>query len=75
MQLTGVGSAMNAHFARGPLEWSEDLAAIDPKLRQIFFFHLLACGIYISPRGFIVLSLPVTDEALERMVAAVAAFV
>lgn len=75
MQFTGVGSAMNAHFVRGPLMRSEDVAAVAPKLRQLFFFYLLAQGIYISPRGFLVLSLPVTDEAIEKLAAAVAAFV
>lgn len=75
MQFTGVGSAMNAHFVRGPLLRSEDLAAADPRLRQLFFFHLLAQGIYISPRGFMVLSLPVTDEAIEKLVGAVDRFI
>ena len=75
MQFTGVGSAMNAHFVRGLLMRSEDLAAADPRLRQLFFFHLLAQGVYISPRGFMVLSLPVTDEAIEKLVGAVDRFI
>lgn len=75
MQFTGVGSVMNSHFTADPILRPEDVAGVDPKLRQLLFFHLLAQGIYTAPRGLVVLSLPVADEAIERFEAAVQGFV
>jgi glutamate-1-semialdehyde 2,1-aminomutase len=74
LQFTGVGSVMNAHFVAGEIRRPEDVAAVDPRLRQLFFFHLLARGIYASPRGFIVLSLPLGNDAIARFEQAVAEF-
>jgi len=74
LQFTGIGSVMNAHFAAGEIRRPEDLAAVDARLRQLFFFHLLAQGIYASPRGFIVLSLPLEDDAIARLEQAVGDF-
>ena len=75
MQFTGLGSLMNAHFVNGEVRSTDDLAAVDGRLRQLLFFHLLSQGIYASPRGFIVLSLPVTDADIDRFVAAVGSFI
>ena len=75
MQFTGVGSLMNAHFVRGEVQCVDDLAAVDGRLRQLLFFHLLSKGIYASPRGFIVLSLPLTDADIDRFVAAIGSFI
>ncbi|MDQ0591258.1 aspartate aminotransferase family protein [Variovorax paradoxus] len=75
MQFTGVGSLMNAHFVHGEVRRVEDLAAVDGRLRQLLFFHLLSQGIYASPRGFIVLSLPLTDADIDRFVAAIGSFI
>lgn len=75
MQFTGVGSLMNAHFLRGEVRRVADLAAVDGRLRQLLFFHLLAQGIYTSPRGFVVLSLPLSAEDIDRYVAAVGSFI
>jgi glutamate-1-semialdehyde 2,1-aminomutase len=75
MQFTGVGSLMNAHFVRGEVRRVDDLAAVDGRLRQLLFFHLLGEGIYASPRGFIVLSLPLTDADIDRFAAAIGSFI
>ncbi|QNK66947.1 aspartate aminotransferase family protein [Variovorax sp. PAMC26660] len=75
MQFTGLGSLMNAHFVKGEVLRSEDLAAVDGRLRQLLFFHLIGQGIYASPRGFIVLSLPVTDADIDRFVDAIGSFI
>ncbi|MBS0339970.1 MAG: aminotransferase class III-fold pyridoxal phosphate-dependent enzyme [Proteobacteria bacterium] len=74
MQFTGVGSVMNAHFMTGEIRRPEDLAAADARLRQLLFFHLLEHGIYASPRSFVVLSLPLRDDAIARFEQAVADF-
>jgi len=75
MQFTGVGSLMNAHFLQGEVRRVDDLAAVDGRLRQLLFFHLLSQGIYTSPRGFVVLSLPVTDADIDAYVAAIGGFI
>jgi glutamate-1-semialdehyde 2,1-aminomutase len=75
LQFTGLGSLMNAHFLSGEVVRSEDLAGVDGRLRQLLFFHLLGQGIYASPRGFVVLSLPVTDADIDRFVAAIDSFI
>jgi glutamate-1-semialdehyde 2,1-aminomutase len=75
LQFTGLGSLMNAHFVKGEVARSEDLAGVDGRLRQLLFFHLLREGIYASPRGFVVLSLPVTEADIARFVAAIGSFI
>ena len=75
MQFTGVGSLMNAHLLSGEVRRVDDLAAVDGRLRQLLFFHLLRQGIYASPRGFVVLSLPITDTDIDRFVAAIGSFI
>jgi glutamate-1-semialdehyde 2,1-aminomutase len=75
MQFTGVGSLMNAHFLEGEVRRVDDLAPVDGRLRQLLFFHLLSRGIYTSPRGFVVLSLPVSDADIDGYVAAIGSFI
>ena len=75
MQFTGIGSLMNAHFVGGEVRSTDDLAPVDARLRQLLFFHLLSEGIYTSPRGFVVLSLPLTDADIDRYVAAIGSFI
>ena len=61
MQFTGVGSLMNAHFLRGEVRRVDDLAAVDGRLRQLLFFHLLRQGIYPSV-SYTHLTLPTNRE-------------
>jgi glutamate-1-semialdehyde 2,1-aminomutase len=75
MQFTGLGSLMNAHFVGGEVRNIDDLAPVDGRLRQLLFFHLLSEGIYTSPRGFVVLSLPLADADIDRYVAAIGSFI
>jgi len=75
LQFTGLGSLMNAHFVGGDIRRPEDAAGADPRLRELLFLHLLDAGFYTSPRGFIVLSLPITDSDVDGLVDAMAGFV
>jgi glutamate-1-semialdehyde 2,1-aminomutase len=75
MQFTGVGSLMNAHFVEGEVRRVDDLAVVDGRLRQLLFFHLLSQGIYTSPRGFVVLSLPLSDADIDGYIAAIGRFI
>jgi glutamate-1-semialdehyde 2,1-aminomutase len=71
MCVTGWGSMMTVHTCAGPVRSPADAAAADPELRQLLFFELLERGIYVAPRGFIALSLAVTDDDVDRVAGAV----
>ena len=74
MCITGVGSLMNIHGIAGPVGSASDLADSDDRLKELLFFHLIAAGIYTARRGFIALSIEITDEDVDRVVAAVESF-
>jgi glutamate-1-semialdehyde 2,1-aminomutase len=74
MHFSGIGSMMTVQFRTGPIERPAPSSAEDEALRELFFFDMLAAGIYLARRGMIALSLPVGDAEIDRMVAAVADF-
>lgn len=74
MCVTGVGSLMNIHGTAGPVVSGSDLIDSDDRLKELLFFHLLDVGIYIARRGFIALSIEITDADVDELVAAVAGF-
>lgn len=67
---TGIGSLMNLHGTREEIRHCDEVPADENLVKDLFFFHMLEQGFYLARRGFIVLSLPLTDEDLERFVAA-----
>ncbi len=71
MQVTGIGSLMNFHPLREPIRRASDLARADARLRDLLFHDLLAEGFYIAPRGYVALSLALTDVDLDCFVQAV----
>jgi glutamate-1-semialdehyde 2,1-aminomutase len=73
MQFTGCGSLMNVHVTAAPIRRPADLPA-DTRLRDLFFFDMLNRGFYLARRGFIALSLMISDADADRFVQAVAAF-
>ena len=75
LQFTGVGSAMNAHFVSGPISSPKNLESADPRLRDLLFMHMLKNGVYMAARGFIVLSMPVSDDDIEHFVRSVDQFI
>ncbi len=58
MHVMGLGSMLCFH-------------ASDDRLLDLLFHRLLADGVYIARRGFIALSLEITEEHCDRLVAAV----
>jgi glutamate-1-semialdehyde 2,1-aminomutase len=74
MCATGIGSILTVHPVPGPVCSVDDLAGGDERLRELWFFASLAAGYYVARRGFIALSLEITDGDVERYVAAVAAW-
>jgi glutamate-1-semialdehyde 2,1-aminomutase len=74
-QVTGVGSLMNIHATTAPIRGVDDLATVDSRIKQLLFLDLLEAGYYIAARGYLALSLAVTDEQLDGLVDAVEAIV
>ncbi|MGF1665578.1 MAG: aspartate aminotransferase family protein [Acidimicrobiia bacterium] len=74
MCATGIGSILTVHPVPGPVRSVDDLAGGDERLRELWFFASLAAGFYVARRGFIALSLEISDDDVERYVAAVAAW-
>ena len=74
MHFSGVGSMMQPHFRTGPIERPYAATPKEEALRELYFFDLLAAGIYIARRGMIAMSLPIGDAECDRLVAAVDEF-
>jgi glutamate-1-semialdehyde 2,1-aminomutase len=70
LSATGVGSMMAVHTVDGPINGPHDLDTSDHELRQLLFHELLHRGCYIAARGFIALSLDITDEQCDTLVGA-----
>jgi len=75
MQFTGQGSVMNLHPTALPIRRPADSPTDRNSLRDLFFFHLLECGIYSARRGLLALSLPLTERELTLLVTATQSFV
>jgi glutamate-1-semialdehyde 2,1-aminomutase len=75
MTATGLGSMITIHPVGGEVKTPEDAQKADKRLRQLLFLDLLDDGFYLAERGFMALSLKVTDEDCERLVTAVENFI
>ena len=58
LEVIGLGSMLCVH-------------ATDPRELELLFLHLLDHGLFIAPRGFIALSMAITDDHTAQLVAAV----
>ncbi len=74
LQFTGRGSMLAVHTLRGSISSPENAAKADPKLKELFFFDMLAQSIWLARRGMMTLSLPIGDAECDALVAAVAEF-
>jgi glutamate-1-semialdehyde 2,1-aminomutase len=74
MHFSGVGSMMQPHFRKGPIARPYAATAMEEALRELYFFDLMAAGIYIARRGMIAMSLPIGDAECAQLVAAVEEF-
>jgi glutamate-1-semialdehyde 2,1-aminomutase len=81
LQLLGVGSIMAVHFHRGSVVRLQDLWPADAAaaarlgdLQKLFHLDLLEHGQYMARRGFISLSLPMTETEFTEFEAAVEEF-
>jgi glutamate-1-semialdehyde 2,1-aminomutase len=78
LKWTGVGSIMNVTFTTTPvakIKCPEDFGKPMTDLGDLFHLYLLERGFNIARRGFIALSLALSDSDLEKFVSAVRDFV
>jgi glutamate-1-semialdehyde 2,1-aminomutase len=66
MCVTGSGSLMNVHGTPGPVTSVDDLHDADDRWKELLFFDALDAGFYIARRGFIALSIEVSDADVEE---------
>jgi glutamate-1-semialdehyde 2,1-aminomutase len=71
LQMTGRSSLMGLHAVKGPIRSVDDLAGANDAAKELVFLDLLERGYYMARRGFIALSLMVSDADLDGFVAAV----
>ena len=74
LQFTGIGSMLAVHTTRDPIRTPADAAKSDAKLKELFFFDMLAQGIWLARRGMMTLCLPIGDAECDKLAAAVEEF-
>ena len=74
LQFTGIGSMLAVHTTRRPIFTPSDAAAGDQRLKELFFFDMLAAGIWLARRGMMTLCLPIGDAECDNLVAVVEEF-
>jgi glutamate-1-semialdehyde 2,1-aminomutase len=68
MCATGAGSLMNLHATPGPVNNVDDLRSADDRWKELLFFAAIEAGFYIARRGFIALSIEITDDDVSAFV-------
>ena len=71
MCVTGTGSLMNIHGTPGPVRSTADLADADDRWKALLFFAALDAGYYLARRGFLALSIEITDADIDGFVGVV----
>jgi glutamate-1-semialdehyde 2,1-aminomutase len=75
MQATGMGSMITLHPVAGEIRTTAYTAKADERVKRLLFLDLLDQGIYIAERGFMALSMMVTDADCARVVTSVESFI
>jgi glutamate-1-semialdehyde 2,1-aminomutase len=74
MQFTGLGSMLSVHMTDGPIRSAEDAERGNAALRDLFYFDLVARGIWFAKRGMFALSIALDDADSDKLVDAVEEF-
>jgi glutamate-1-semialdehyde 2,1-aminomutase len=74
MQFTGRGSMLSVHMTDGPIRSQEDAERGNAQLRDLFYFDLVARGIWFAKRGMFALSIGLDDQDGDKLVDAVGEF-
>lgn len=70
---TGYGSMVGLHFTRGPVRRTSDLPEA-AELRTLLHLHLLENGYSCARRGFVALSVPITESDADGFADSIEAF-
>ena len=74
-RIVDIGSMMTAHATARPIKTAADIASGSQDAKELFFFDMMAAGIWIARRGFVALNIMIGDDEGDRFVAAVEEFV
>jgi glutamate-1-semialdehyde 2,1-aminomutase len=74
MQFTGLGSMIGVHMTDAPIRNAADAAKGHAGLLDLFYFDLLARGIWIAKRGMMALSIALDEADADKLAAAVEEF-
>ena len=74
-QFSGIGSMMTAHATARPIKMAADIASSNQDAKELFYFDMMAAGIWIARRGFVALNIMIGEAEGDRFVAAVEEFV
>jgi glutamate-1-semialdehyde 2,1-aminomutase len=74
MQFTGLGSMLAVHMTGGAIRSQKDAERSDAGLRDLFYFDLLARGIWFAKRGMFALSIALDETDGDKLVDAVEEF-
>jgi glutamate-1-semialdehyde 2,1-aminomutase len=74
MQFTGLGSMIAVHMTDAPIRSQDDAERGNAALRDLFYFDLLARGIWFAKRGMFALSLALDEADSDKLVEAVEEF-
>ena len=74
MQFTGRGSMMSVHMTDAPIRSEDDAARGNSALRDLFWFDLVASGIWFAKRGMFALSIALDDADGDKLAEAVEDF-
>jgi glutamate-1-semialdehyde 2,1-aminomutase len=74
MQFTGIGSMIGVHMTDTPIHNATDAAKGHAGLLDLFYFDLLARGIWMAKRGMMALSIALDEADADTLVAAVEEF-
>lgn len=75
LQFIGRGSLMNLQAGRHAIRSVKDLLPEGNSVKDLFFFQMAEHGIYLARRGFIVLSMPITEKEIGCLLSAFDTFV
>ena len=70
-QVTGLGSIMTMHFQSEPLRSIRDIQPRDERLRQLLHLYLIDKGFFTTRRGYMALSLLITESDCAGLVDAI----
>jgi glutamate-1-semialdehyde 2,1-aminomutase len=70
IQVLGQGSMLCFHPQRGSIKRPADVAKVPQDARKLMHLELNLRGIYVARRGFMSLSLPLTEADHDKLVAA-----